>query len=219
MWGDFWNGEDLSVWSNADIHHSAIADPNQPISVETTFVDSTEVTEALSERATTSSSENSVNSTTALMKTKSYPQPNIDTSTLAFSFPYNESLNAGSRAFEAFVRPSPIVVAGTPKSYSFDIRSCTFTMSMEPFQEDPPEDAPTELFLPEYLFKDCEPEISVSSGRWIVYRPGQILRWWHSGLGKQSLRVLSAYKKEGVVGTADSDIDGWYYWNGKCQVM
>ena len=153
------------------------------------------------------------------MKTKNYPQNTGDMSLLAFSFPYNESLNVGSRAFEAFVRPSPVVVTGTLKSYGFDMRSCTFTLSMKPFIEEPPEDAPTEIFIPEYFFQDCEPEISVSSGRWMMYRPGQVLRWWHSGLGEQSLKVSSAYKREGCVGTVDDDVEGWYYWTEKCRIM
>src|SRR5438046_797877 len=161
-------------------------------SAEPTFVDPTEVSEGPADRVSSFSSDNSVDSMHALIKTKNYTQNTADMSLLAFSFPYNESLNAGSRAFEAFVRPSPVVLAGTPKSYGFDMRSCTITLSMKPFVEEPPEDAPTEIFIPEYFFQDCEPEISVSSGRWIMFRPGQVLRWWHSGIGEQSLKVSSA---------------------------
>jgi hypothetical protein len=136
-----------------------------------------------------------------------------------FSFPYNRSLNAGSRALEAFVRPSPVVVAGIPKISGFDMRSCTFSLIMVPFREAPPEDAPTEIFVPEYFFQDCEPEITVSSGRWEMHRPGQVLLWWHSASGEQSIRIKSAYTREGLVGTEDDDIEGSYYWNSKCQVM
>lgn len=172
------------------------------------------------DRVASSSSENSVDSTSALMKTKNYVQNDTDTS-LAFSFPYNESLNAGSRAFEAFVRPSPIVIAGTPKSYTFDMRSCTFTLSITPFQEEPPENSPTEIFLPEYFYRDCEPVVAVSSGRWIVHRPSQVLRWWHSSrLGEESLKISSGYRRNGIVGIVDDDVEGWYYWNnGKCEIM
>jgi len=90
---------------------------------------------------------------------------------------------------------------------------------MVPFEEAPAENSPTEIFLPEYFFQDCEPEISVSSGRWIMFRPGQVLRWWHSGIEEQKLTVSSAYRKEGVVGIVNDDVEGWYYWYGKCQIM
>ena len=184
---------------------------------EPTFVVDTIEEEA--DRATTSSSENSVNSTYALMKPKGYVPTEMEMSSLAFTFPYNRLLNAGSRAFEAFVRPSPIVVAGKPKFYNFDMRSATFTMSMIPHSEQPAEDAPTEIFLPDYLFQDCEPVISTSSGRWVVYRPAQVLRWWHCGSGEQNITITSGYKREGVVGTANDDIEGWYYWNANCRIM
>ena len=183
--------------------------------LKTTFVDPVEEIE----RVTSSSSESSAKSTNVLMKPNGYVPTEVEMSSLAFTFPYNRLLNAGSRAFEAFVRPSPIVVAGKPKSYRFDMRSATFTLSMIPHSEEPPEDAPTEIFLPEYLFQDCEPVISTSSGRWVVYRPAQVLRWWHYGSHEQNITVTSGYKREGVVGTANDDVEGWYYWNGKCRIM
>ena len=74
-------------------------------------------------------------------------------STCAFTFPY-KGLDKGSRAFRAFVRPSPTVIAGKPKQYGFDVESGTFTLRMIPFQPVPPDDAPTEIFLPAYLFHD-----------------------------------------------------------------
>lgn len=203
------------MWSTADVHHHHSQSHHSPKlqSLEPTFNEPMEISGADS-----SSSEGSVNSTHALVTSKPFDTPSMDTST-AFSFPYNSSLNEGSRAVEAFVRPSPVVTAGIPKAYGFDMRSCSFSLSMMPFQEVPAEDSPTEIFVPEYFFQDCEPEINVSSGRWIMHRPGQVLRWWHSGEGEQRLTISSAYRKEGVVGTVDSDVEGWYYWYGKCQVM
>jgi hypothetical protein len=138
---------------------------------------------------------------------------------MAFTFPYSAALNSGSRAFEAFVRPSPIAVAGTPTSYWFDMRSCTFSLSMMPFQDEPPEDAPTEIFVPEYLSLKGVLKISVSSGRWIMYRSGQVLLWWHSGLKEQTLGVTIAYKPEGGVGLLDDEIERWHRSSRKCQIM
>jgi hypothetical protein len=185
---------------------------------EPTLLDGLEETGETSHSPPSSSSESSVNSMYALVKSNNYNTSSTETSP-TFSFPYNHSLNVGSRALEAFVRPSPVVVAGIPKSSGFDMRSCTFSLIMVPFREAPPEDAPTEIFLPEYIFQDCEPEITISSGRWEMHRSGQVLLWWHSASGEQSIRITSAYTREGLVGTEDDDIEGWYYWNSKCQIM
>jgi Glycoside hydrolase family 5 C-terminal domain len=205
------------VWSASDrrhLHHLH-SHSSKLGSVEPTFNEAMDISGGDS-----SSSEESVNSTYALLTSKPFDTSNTEVSTsTSFSFPYNPSLNEGSRAFEAFVRPSPVVIAGIPKAYGFDMRSCSFSLRMVPFKEVPPEDSPTEIFVPEYFFQDCEPEISVSSGRWIMHRPGQLLRWWHSDAGEQKITISSAYKKDGVVGTVDDDIEGWYYWYGKCLVM
>ena len=203
------------MWSASDVHHQRYGHPRSSKlrPSEPTFSEPMDPSGGDS-----SSSQDSVNSTYALMTSKPFDTSNMESST-AFSFPYNPSLNEGSRAFEAFVRPSPVVIAGIPKAYGFDMRSCSFSLTMVPFEDSPAEDSPTEIFLPEYFFQDCEPEISVSSGRWIMHRPGQVLQWWHSGAEEQKLTISSAYKKEGVVGTVDDDVEGWYYWYGKCQVM
>jgi len=112
-------------------------------------------------------------------------------STCAFTFPY-KGLDKGSRAFRAFVRPSPTVIAGKPKQYGFDMESGTFTLRMIPFQPDPPDDAPTEIFLPAYLFHDGKLNLLGSSGRCELYRSIQVLRWWHCGTGEQTLMVQRA---------------------------
>lgn len=205
----------MSVWSACEEyrHRQVNLQPSKLQSTETS------TNEAMDVGRTDSLSDESASSTSGLMTRKPFDMSSAETSLTSFSFPYIPSLNEGSRAFEAFVRPSPIVVAGIPKAYGFDMRSCSFSLSMIPLEEVPAENSPTEIFLPEYFFQDCEPEISVSSGRWIMYRPGQVLLWWHSGLEEQKLTVSSGYRKEGVVGIANDDVEGWYYWYGKCQIM
>jgi hypothetical protein len=194
---------------------------HRQFSLQSSMIQSTEASTSkpMDVGASDSSSDESANSTCGLVTRKPFGWSSAETLLTSFSFPYIPSLNEGSRAFEAFVRPSPIVVAGIPKAYGFDMRSCSFSLSMVPFEEAPAENSPTEIFLPEYFFQDCEPEISVSSGRWIMFRPGQVLRWWHSGIEEQKLTVSSAYRKEGVVGIVNDDVEGWYYWYGKCQIM
>ena len=202
------------MWSSSDVYrHPQIT--FQPLKIQSTEGSTNEQDMG----ATNSLSDKSANSTCGLMTRKPIDWSSAEPLLTSSCFPYIPSLNEGSRAFEAFVRPSPVVVAGIPKAYGFDMKTCSFSLTMLPFEVAPAENSPTEIFLPEYFFQDCEPEISVSSGRWIMYRPGQILRWWHSGKEEQKLTVSSAYRKQGVVGIVNDDVEGWYYWYGKCQMM
>ena len=199
------------MWSSSDVYRH----PQISLKIQSTDGSTNEQDMG----ATNSLSDESASSTCELMTRKPIDWSSAEALLTSSCFPYIHSLNEGSRAFEAFVRPSPIVVAGIPKAYGFDMKTCSFSLTMVPFEIAPAENSPTEIFLPEYFFQDCEPEISVSSGRWIMYRPGQILRWWHSGKEEQKLTVSSAYRKQGVVGIGSDDVEGWYYWYGKCQII
>jgi hypothetical protein len=191
----------------------------QSKSDDETRIDTSAAAARSAERPTSSSSEASVNSISALMKTKNYTQIKDNTMSFDYSFPCKSVLNHGSRAFEAFVRPSPIAIAGKPIQYGFDMHTCSFSMSFLPFEDEPAEDAASQIFLPEYFFQDGEPDIEVSSGRFDIHRAGQLLRWWHAGSGEQTLRISSSYTRHGLVGTGNKDTEGWYYWNGNCQIM
>lgn len=71
------------------------------------------------------------------------------------------------------------------------------------------EDKPTEIFIPDYFFRGgAEPEISVSSGRWLMIRQVQVLRWWPEGSEEQSLNVSSGYRHTGMAELVD---DSGYY--------
>jgi len=108
---------------------------------------------------------------------------------------------------EAFVRPSPIVTAGVPTSYTFDLATCTFTFSFTPTNE--MDELPSEIFIPDFFFRGgAEPVISVTSGRWQMVRRAQVLRWWHEGSGEQTLRISSGYRHTGMEESVD---DTGYY--------
>lgn len=108
---------------------------------------------------------------------------------------------------EAFVRPSPIVTAGTVPSYTFDLAKCTFEMTFRSAARD--DELPTEVFIPDYFFRGgAEPEVSVSSGKWEFVRPAQVLRWWPETPGEQKLRVVSGYRRMGM---EESQEESEYY--------
>ena len=108
---------------------------------------------------------------------------------------------------EAFVRPSPIATAGTPISYTFDLANCSFHLKFQPIHK--AEEKPTEIYIPDYFFRGgAEPEIAVSSGKWLMLRQVQVLRWWHEGSEEQSLKISSGYRH---IGMAESVDDTGYY--------
>jgi hypothetical protein len=129
----------------------------------------------------------------------------------------------GFRAAEAYVRPGPIVVAGDLTSYGFDLRSCTFSISVTASSLTS-KDAPTEIFLPEYHFPERYTKVEVSGGRWTIDYdrskavPIQKLRWWHAP-GEQTLKVSGVVRRSGTVEPSDEDGYLNQYWQSGCQLM
>lgn len=108
----------------------------------------------------------------------------------------------GFRAAEAYVRPSPIATAGDVVSYGFDLRNATFTMSLMAAAV-ATEEAPTEVFLPEFHFPRDDTNVQVSSGKWSISVDDmdggmtQRLRWIH-GAGEQKITVIGVRRRQGM---------------------
>lgn len=116
----------------------------------------------------------------------------------------------GFRAAEAYIRPSPIVTHGTLSTYVFDLQNCTFTLSLVA-ESATAEDAPTEIYLPEFHFPATNSTVSVSGGKWTIDTEEvesvtlQRLRWWH-GEGEQDIKVQGVKRKAGeILGNADEE--------------
>ncbi|PHH80328.1 hypothetical protein CDD80_1967 [Ophiocordyceps camponoti-rufipedis] len=105
----------------------------------------------------------------------------------------------GYRAAEAFVRPTPTVVAGDVVSSGFDLRRCVFELRLRAPKPATAE-APTTVFLPEFHFPSERCEVTASSGKWEISSSEdegtrlQRLRWWHSE-GEQHLTVRGMVRK------------------------
>lgn len=134
------------------------------------------------------------------------------------------SNSPGLRAAEAYVRPSPIVTAGDVLSYGFDLKSCLFTLSVIA-PASTKQDAPTEIFLPEFHFPRDHTAVEVSGGKWTISLDDvngarlQKLRWWH-GEGEQSMSVKGMVRRFGKVSETDEE-DGYLgqYWPTNCSIM
>ena len=108
----------------------------------------------------------------------------------------------GFRAAEAYIRPSPIFTNGSLTHHGFDLRNCTFTMSLEAKEKAVRGDQPTEIYLPDFHFPEIQSVVSVSSGEWTIDHAEidsvniQRLRWWHPE-GKQDIKVQGVKRKPG----------------------
>lgn len=89
------------------------------------------------------------------------------------------------------------------------------------------EDAPTEIFLPEYHFPGDATEVEVTSGKWAISLDDadggmiQRLRWWHDE-GKQSLTAKGVKRKQNASLGQDEEAPPGYLeqcWQSGCDVM
>lgn len=190
-WGDNWNGEDLSIFSVNDrplpnalqLNKSTTSlDTDSPSYSRSSLSDSGAVRpETLK---ATLSADTMQSSTSSLRKT---PEAKQDKDV------------AGYRAAEAFTRPVPTSVHGSIVSYGFDLRGCKFELKLtapSPTREN----APTEMFLPEWHFPSGSTNVVVSGGKWEISvgeDECQRLKWWHAE-GEQTLTVKGMVRKNGV---------------------
>lgn len=192
-WGDQWNGEDLSIYSSEDLplpepaSGSANADPRSP---------------------SYSASQSSLPATPgSIQKTLSIDEMSSERQRTAD----DGEAPKGYRGAEAYTRPVPISTHGTIETYGFDLRNCTFTITLNaPTPTD--KDFPTEIFLPAYHFPQVQGKttVEVSGGKWEISivpvkedaeAGRQMLRWWHAE-GEQKLVVRGVRRKRGQVGDA-----------------
>ncbi|KAJ6260380.1 hypothetical protein Dda_4606 [Drechslerella dactyloides] len=192
-WGDQWNGEDLSIYGRDDT--APERDYTDRPSMEP-YEDSP--------RATPNTIDSS--SVKGTLSTETMTTERAMTSI---------GSSAGTRAADAFIRPAPVRVCGTVTSYSFDLAHSSFTMEIVA-QAETADAAPTEIFVPLYHFPRDKLEVQISDGRWAYDEEMQVLRWWHKGGEKQTIKVF------GVKRFAQSFEDDTYFdmvRNVGCQVM
>ncbi|KAL1983127.1 hypothetical protein VTN96DRAFT_457 [Rasamsonia emersonii] len=199
-WGDQWNGEDLSIFSKDDLEL-----PNASV---------------LGQRngSRTSLDRNSP-SFSQSQSTTDYGKVEPNNIKTAVESPHMSSGSSksspelvskpGFRAAEAYIRPSPIYTNGDLLGYGFDLRNCTFTLSLSA-NGPTAEHAPTEIFLPEFHFPSSQTVVTVSGGKWTIESDEeasstvQRLRWWH-GEGEQEIKIRGVKRKAGEILNSDED--------------
>ena len=115
----------------------------------------------------------------------------------------NSKSNSGLRAAEAFVRPTPVYTDGDLLEFGFDLKQCIFSLKLRS-DSSSKQDAPTEIFLPDYHFPPDLTEVEVSHGKWMLKTKNtqlgayHILEWWHPE-GEHDLKVTGSLRQESFV--------------------
>lgn len=213
-WGDNWNGEDLSIFS--------VDDPELP-SGKLLGLESESHSQSDPHSPTYSQSQSNT-------EDQHVGPGNLKTvlRTQSISSECSQSFqdNVGFRAAEAYIRPSPISTHGLLTSHGFDLRNCTFTMSLVGRAQEIGQNSPTEIYLPDFHFPDTHTVVSVSSGEWSIDHSHinsvkvQRLRWWHPE-GEQDIKIQGLKRKPGEL-TDVSGEDVSYLeqcQSGGCQMM
>ncbi|KAJ9272519.1 CAZyme family GH5 [Paecilomyces variotii] len=199
QWGDHWNGEDLSIFSHDDLE-LPVPQISHRRNESTTSID----------RGSPAYSQSQSNN-----DTQSVTPKNLRRALTSQSMTSNRSQTSpedkpGFRAAEAYIRPSPIFTHGTLSAHGFDLRNCTFTLSLVA-ESATAEHAPTEIYLPEFHFPATDTTVTVSGGKWSIDSQEietvvvQRLRWWH-GEGEQDIKIQGVKRKAGeAISNADEE--------------
>ena len=210
-WGDQWNGEDLSIYSKDD---KQLPSSPSPSNESTTTLDqgspsysqsqfSESVSIAPSNLKQTLSSEDMSSSAKQIMPEKADVK--------------------GFRAAEAYIRPTPISTHGDLVNYGFDLEECKFTLSLSA-SSSTPEDAPTEVFLPEVHFTPDSTSVEATGGKWTISVDTsekaaiQKLRWWHAE-GEQTLTVQGTKRTQGESSRTDEEVGYLEQYARSCLIM
>lgn len=121
MWGDGWNNEDLSLWSEDDVRGSAGHLPAAAGSLSSARTSSTSL---------------------ATLPVPSLPYASARSSYAAKPMPLHELLRFlrdGARAIRAFCRPYPVKVVGMPKDIQFDIGKASLKVKVRVTPGDAPQ--------------------------------------------------------------------------------
>ncbi|KAL2800773.1 glycoside hydrolase superfamily [Aspergillus keveii] len=191
-WGDQWNGEDLSIYSVDDLE----------LPSGKSLLDHELHSRSDHGSPSYSSSHRATNPEISPRNLKDA----IKTPSITSEVSQLDEDKLGYRAAEAFIRPSPIYSNGLISDHVFDLKNCTFTMSLI----GNPTDAPTEIYLPDFHFPDADTRVATTAGKWSIdyvelkHARFQRLQWWHPE-GEQSIKIEGKKRKGGALAAPSAE--------------
>ncbi|KAL3453453.1 glycoside hydrolase superfamily [Aspergillus insuetus] len=191
-WGDQWNGEDLSIYSVDDLE----------LPSGKSLLDHELHSRSDHGSPSYSSSHHATDQEVSPRNLKDA----IKTSSITSEVSQLDEDKLGYRAAEAFIRPSPIYTNGLISDHVFDLKNCTFTMSLI----GNPTDAPTEIYLPDFHFPDTDTRVATTAGKWSIdyvelkHARFQRLQWWHPE-GEQSIKIEGKKRKGGALAAPSAE--------------
>ena len=186
-WGDNWNNEDFSIYSEDFAKHKAA------------------ITSAGSKpRRAGSPSPSSSSSVSPSIRSGRTKTDFVERSQVVElstpPTPHRETVDhSGIRALDALLRPFPVKIHGRFISAGFDLDSKVYKLKIHaraPSKDADGTLAATYLFLPTHHFDVDTLSISTSSGTFMYNAEYQTLKWHHEG-GKQSIMIAARAKKLG----------------------
>ncbi|CEL07427.1 Putative Glycosyl hydrolase [Aspergillus calidoustus] len=191
-WGDQWNGEDLSIYSVDDLE----------LPSSKSLQDHELHSRSDHGSPSYSSSHHATNQEISPRNLKDA----IKTPSITSEVSQLDEDKLGYRAAEAFIRPSPIYTNGLISDHVFDLKNCTFTMSLI----GNPADVPTEIYLPDFHFPDTATRVATTAGKWSIdyvefkHARFQRLQWWHPE-GEQGIKIEGKKRKGGALAAPSAE--------------
>ena len=143
MWGDGWNMEDLSLWSQDDTRKDRCPGPSMRVDTLRSAQSSTALLRSTSTFGSELRLPRLATGSSISLRTLANPESDGDSTKVhagsnswknAYDF-----LTDGARAVKAFCRPWPIATVGTPKDIQFTIANTEFKLTVVVSPEDLPQ--------------------------------------------------------------------------------